>query len=128
MYHVGDFILRVKNAYLARKKQVVMPYSKINKAVAETLVREGFISSVKEEEREKNKVIVCDLRYQNRKPVFHDVKLISKPSLRVYADKEKLLGDKDRALTAILSTSYGVMTGREAVRKGIGGELLFKIW
>lgn len=105
-----------------------MPYSKINKAVAKTLVKEGFISSVKEEDIEKSKVIVCDLRYHNRRPVFHDVRLISKPSLRVYIDREGLLGDKDRALISILSTSHGVMTGREAVKKGVGGEMLFKIW
>ncbi len=128
MYHVGDFILRIKNAYLARKKQVIMPFSKINQAVAKSLVKAGFISSVKEEEKESIKVIVCDLRYYNRRPVLHDVRLISKPSLRVYIDKEGLMRDKDKALTSILSTSFGVMTGKEAVKKGVGGELLFKIW
>jgi small subunit ribosomal protein S8 len=128
MYHVGDFILRIKNAYLARKKQVVMPYSNINKAVAQTLIKEGFLSGVKEGEVDNKRVIIADLRYENRRPVMNDVKLISKPSIRVYLDTNGLRTDKDRALTSILSTSHGVMTGKQALKKGIGGELLFKIW
>lgn len=128
MYHVGDFILRVKNAYRARKKQVVMPYSNINKQVARLLVKEGFLSGIKENDEKGKKILVADLRYVNRKPVLHDVKLVSKPSVRVYKDLHTIRSDKDRALTSIFSTSSGIMTGKEALKKGVGGELLFKIW
>lgn len=128
MYHVGDFILRIKNAYRARRKQVVMPYSNINTAVAKLLVKEGFLSKVEVGENEGHKRIILELRYENRRPAFREVKIISKPSLRVYKDREAIAADKDHVMTAVLSTSDGVMTGKEAKKKGIGGELLFKIW
>ncbi len=128
MYHTGDFIIRIKNSYRARRKQVKMPYSNSSKAVAQALVKEGFLAKVEVIEEEGKKVLVAHLRYENRKPVFHEVKLISKPSLRVYVGSDEIATDKDRAKTSIVSTSSGVMTGKEAVKKGVGGELLFKIW
>ncbi len=128
MYHVGDFIFRIKNAYLARKKQVTMPFSKINKAVARVLIKEGFLAGVKEETISGKKVLVADLRYENRRPAMHDAVLISKPSLRVYFDTGNLKDVRDRTLTSIVSTSSGIMTGKDALKKGIGGEMLFKIW
>jgi small subunit ribosomal protein S8 len=127
-YHVGDFILRVKNAYRARKKQVSMPYSNINKAIAHVLIKEGFLASVKESEIEGKRMLIADLRYENRRPAMQDIKLISKPSVRIYIDIDGLKQDKDRSLTSILSTSIGILTGKEAIKKGVGGELLFKIW
>lgn len=128
MYHTGDFIIRVKNAYRARRKQVSMPFSKNSKAIAQVLVKEGFLSKVETVETDGKKTLVAHLRYENRKPVFHDVTLISKPSLRVYVGLNDIVLYKDRAMTAIISTSSGVMTGKEAVKKGVGGELLFKLW
>jgi small subunit ribosomal protein S8 len=128
MYHVGDFIIRVKNAYRARRQQLVMPYSSINKAVAGVLVKKGFLAKVEEGEDKGHKQLVVSLRYENRKPAMHDVVLISKPSLRIYIDKQTIAADKDKAMTAIVSTSSGIMTGKDALKKGVGGELLFKIW
>lgn len=128
MYYVGDFILRVKNAYMARKQKIDMPYSNIVKAVAKLLVKEGFIAGVEEIRIDEKRVLTVNLRYENRKPAMHDVKLISKPSLRVYVDLPAISADKDKALTSIISSSKGVITGKEAVKKRIGGELLFKIW
>lgn len=128
MYHVGDYIYRIKNAYLARKKSLNMPYSNINKAVSDVLVKEGFLSGVNESTIEGKRVLIAELRYENRKPVMHDVVLVSKPSVRVYFDNKTIKNDPDKAFTSIISTSQGVMTGREAVKKGVGGEILFKIW
>ncbi len=128
MYHVGDFILRIKNAYKARRKQVTMPFSNINTAIAKVLVKEGFLAKVDVNEEKGHKQIVVELRYENRRPALHEVKLISKPSLRVYRGNTDIAADKDRAMIAILSTSNGIMTGKEALKKGVGGELLFKIW
>lgn len=127
-YHVGDFIIRIKNGYRARRKSVVMPYSNINKAVAKVLVKEGFLAKVEENEDNGKRTILAHLRYENRKPTFHEVKLISKPALRVYVGSHDMQIDKDKAMTAIISTSSGIMTGKDAVKKGVGGELLFKIW
>jgi small subunit ribosomal protein S8 len=129
MYHIADFILRIKNAYLARRKEVLMPYSNINKAIGTVLVKNGYLSEIREEEVDGKRTLRAVLRYVRRKPVISDVKVISKPSLRVYVDNNELAKEnKKDAMTAILSTSQGVMTGKEAREKGIGGELLFKIW
>lgn len=128
MYNIGDFILRIKNAYNARLKEVTMPYSNVNKQIAAVLVKEGFLAKIEEEENDKKRVLRAYLRYENRKPALHNVKLISKPSVRVYVDSSIVSMDKDRLSTSIISTSSGILTGREARKKGIGGELLFKIW
>lgn len=128
-YIVGDFVIRIKNAVSANRKRVILPYSKITKNIAEVLVRESFLSSMHEEEQEGKKILVADIAYNRRIPVFTDVRIISKPSLRMYAkaaDANKLRG---RGLERIIvSTSKGVMTGHEAVKKGVGGLLLFTIW
>lgn len=127
-YHVGDFILRIKNAYQARKREVQMPYSNINKAVAKLLVKEGYLAQVEETETDGKRMLVATLRYENRKAAINEVRLISKPSIRVYVDTQALHADKDTSMTAILSTSSGIMTAKEAMKKGVGGELLFKVW
>lgn len=128
-YLVADFMLRIKNAYLARRKEVVMPYSNINKEIGKVLVKLGFISSIKETADGKKRSLAVELRYVRRKPVVTDVKIVSKPSLRIYVDKLRLAREMRRdAMTTIVSTSAGVMTGEDAKKKGVGGELLFKIW
>ncbi len=128
-YLVADFVIRLKNAALARRRQVTLPYSKLNKAIGQVLVKQGILSSFKEETVEGKKVLVATIHFDKRTAVFTDVAVISKPSLRVYAgatDKVELVG---RGLgTTVVSTNQGVMTGKEAVKKGVGGEVLFKIW
>ena len=128
-YLVSDFILRVKNGYMARRRDVSMPFSNINQAIAKVLVKEGYLSDVKITEVEGKKTIFVTLRYENRRPVLHDVEVISKPSLRVYAGSDKMAKTlrKGSAL-AIISTSQGIMTGRDAQKKGVGGEVLFTLW
>lgn len=128
-YHVADFVTRIKNAYAANRKEVIMPFSNISFAIAKTLVKHKFLSEVKTEEVDGKKILRASLRYSRRKPVVTDVHIISKPSLRVYVsalENSKTSGRE--AMTAVLSTSQGIMTGREAHKKGVGGELLFKIW
>lgn len=129
MYLVSDFIIRLKNAALARRREVILPYSKLNKAIGQVLVKNNILSSVKEETQDGKKVLVATIIFEKRLAAFTDVEVISKPSLRVYAgadDKVSLVG---RGLgTTVVSTNQGVMTGREAVKKGVGGEVLFKIW
>lgn len=123
-----DFVIRVKNAALARRKEVILPYSKINKAVGGILVKAGFLETLKEEGKGK-KVLVAKIRYQKSKPVLIDVCLISKPSLRIYANAKHVKMGKDMSRgIEIISTSQGVMTGGEAKKLGIGGEVLFRIW
>ena len=127
-YRIGDFVIRLKNAAQARKREVEIPFSNVNKAIAQVLTKEGFLESSKEELVEGKKTISVSLRYSRRKPVITDVSIVSKPSLRVYVGKSDIVKHQGRALTAVLSTNSGVMTGKEAQKKGLGGELLFKIW
>jgi len=78
MYTVADFVIRVKNASAARRREVVMPYSKITKAIAKLLVKEGYLADVKETENEGRKAITVGIRYVNRKPVVSSVEIVSK--------------------------------------------------
>ncbi len=128
-YLVADFIIRLKNAALARRREAVLPYSKLNKAIGTVLVKQGILGAIKETTIEGKKALVATINFDKRLAVFTDVAVISKPSLRVYAgatDRVQLVG---RGLgTTVVSTNKGVMTGKEAFKKGVGGEVLFKIW
>lgn len=129
MYNVSDFITRIKNAALSRRRSVLLPYSKINKEIGKVLVSRHFLEEIKEETKDNKKNLVAKIAYNRRIPVLIDIKIVSKPSLRAYVKKENIEKVAKRGLyTLILSTSKGVMTDKEAKKKGIGGELLFKIW
>lgn len=127
-YHVADFILRIKNAYLARRSSVVMPYSNINKAIGKLLVKEGFLADVKEDTADNKRVILVQLRYVRRRPALTQVKIVSKPSLRVYVDSREVVTKHRDAVLSVVSTPQGIMSGKEAAKKKVGGELLFSIW
>ena len=127
-YSVGDFVIQLKNAALARKKEVKAPYANISKAIAKVLIKEGFVETVTEEADGAKRFLVVKLRYQRRKPSITDVSLVSKPSLRAYIPAKEIGAKQGRSATAILSTNVGVLTGKDAIKKGVGGELLFKIW
>lgn len=126
---VSDFIIRIKNASQARRKTVVLPYSGLTAHIAQVLVKEGFLDSVKEQADGNKKSLIATITYEKLMPRFTDVVILSKPSLRKYARKTDAANLQGKGLgTIIVSTSQGVMTGKDAVQKGVGGELLFKIW
>jgi small subunit ribosomal protein S8 len=125
---ITDFIIQLKNAALARKKEIITPYANVNKAIAKVLIKEGFLDSAKEEMVDGKRVLLISLRYQRRKPAITDILLVSKSSLRVYLGSDEIYAKQGRIATAILSTNTGILTGKDAVKKKIGGELLFKIW
>ncbi len=128
-YFISDLIIRIKNAAAARRKTVELPYSNMNKAIAKVLAKERFLTGVKEEEVEGRKMLIASIAYDNRIPVMTNVIVVSKPSLRVYIKSHDVHKKERKGLhTVILSTSAGVMSGVEAVKKGVGGELLFEIW
>lgn len=128
-YKVGDFIIRIKNAALSKRKKVVLDFSNMNRALADTLVKNRFLEEVKEEVVEGKKKLIASIRYENRKPVLTDVILVSKPSIRVYKKSfdTKAIERRRRVIT-IFSTNKGIMTGEEARKQKVGGELLFMIW
>ena len=81
-----------------------------------------------EEEVDGKRMISVALRYQRRKPAITNIDLVSKPSLRTYIAKHEIASRQGRATTAVLSTNVGILSGNDAIKKGVGGELLFKIW
>lgn len=123
-----DFVTRIKNASLARRRQFVLPYSKLNKEVGRVLVKEGFLEDIKEEKMADKKVLKVTLKFEKRFPVFTGMKVISKQSLRIYRTKKNIFDKRLGNRTLILSTNKGIMTGREAEKKGLGGEVLFAVW
>lgn len=127
-YTIGDFIIQIKNAALARQKELYIPFSNAKKAIGKVLVKEGFLENIKEEEVEGKKFLYVKLRYQSRRPTLTAVEIISKPSLRVYVGAEELASQKDRSKTVIISTNQGVISGKQAIKSKIGGELLFRVW
>ncbi|MCI3028440.1 MAG: 30S ribosomal protein S8 [Desemzia incerta] len=126
---IADFLTRVRNANSARHESLEVPASKSKKDIANILKREGFVKNVEFVEDDKQGVIRVFLKYgQNNERVITGLKRISKPGLRVYAKA----GDVPKVLNglgiAIVSTSEGVVTDKEARAKNIGGEILAYVW
>ena len=129
---IADMLTRLRNANQAYHDSVSMPYSKIKAGLAEILKQEGYISSWKVEdapEGEVGKTLQLTLKYgQNRERSIAGIRRISKPGLRVYAKHTglpKVLGGLG---VAIISTSQGLLTDRQANKKGVGGEVLAYVW
>lgn len=128
-YIIADFIIGIKNAVKANRKELILPFSNLNKEIGKVLVKEGFLEEVKEESKDNVKQIKAKIKYDKRTPRLTDVLLISKPSLRNYIGASKIFDlEKKGRRTIIISTSQGVMTGKEAIKKNLGGEVLFAIW
>jgi small subunit ribosomal protein S8 len=128
-HNISDFIIRIKNAAMARRKEVVLPFSNVTKETGKVLVKEGFLESFKEETKKGKKSLRAVIRYERRLPVLNGVTLFSKPSLRQYEPSKHIAQIERRGKrTIIISTSQGVMTGKEALKRGIGGEILFAVW
>ena len=127
-YQIADFIIRIKNASFSRRRKVIMPYSKVVKEIGNVFVKGGFLKSIKEEKVEGRKVLEATVRFDKRSPAISDVNIISKPSLRVYASAKYIPEIQKKGMnTIVISTSRGIMLGSDAYRKGVGGEVLFKI-
>ena len=126
---IADMLTRVRNANSAYHDSVRMPHSKIKTHIAEILQQEGYIAGWKAEDGEKGKVLTIDLKYgPNRERSIAGVRRVSKPGLRVYAkagNLPKVLGGLG---VAIISTSSGLLTDRQANKKGVGGEVLAYVY
>jgi small subunit ribosomal protein S8 len=124
MDSIGDLLSRIKNGYLAYKKSVVSPASKMRVAVLQILKKYKYISdfSVKDGE------IEIILQYENGKPRMQDVKRVSKPGLRIYAGFTKFPRVMSGYGICIISTSKGVISDKEAKKMKVGGEVLCKVW
>ena len=126
---IADMLTRVRNANSAHKDAVSMPFSKLKSHIAEILEAEGYIAGWTVEDAEVGKTLTITLKYgRNRERSIAGVRRISKPGLRVYAKHTglpKVLGGLG---VAIISTSQGLLTDRQANQKGVGGEVLAYVW
>ncbi len=126
-YPIASFLTQIKNAYMARKKVVVFPHSKIVEAIGNIMVKEGYIKDIKVTKDGAKSNIEVTLLYHSHEPSMREVKIISKPSIHRYAKKDKLKSSISRFKTSILSTNQGIMTAKDAAKKNIGGELICTI-
>lgn len=125
---VGDLLAQIKNAYMAGTSVVMLPHSKMKETLARILAREGYLASVEVAGETYKKTLELTLRYQGKSPAMTDVKRKSKPGLRIYVGSEGIPTVVGGMGTAVLSTPQGIMTGKEAKKKHIGGELLCEVW
>jgi len=124
---ISDMLTRIRNALLVHKPEVVVPHSQLKARLADLLVREGYLQSVEVVE-DPNKSLRLQLRYEDGQAAIRNLKRISKPGRRVYVKS----GDLPKVLSglglAVISTSTGLMTNREAKEKHLGGEVICEIY
>ena len=125
---ISDFLTRIRNASRAQKIRVEIPSSKIKVGLAEILKKSGYIYDFKVEDDNKQNMITVLLKYADGSPAIHGLKRISKPGLRIYAESDKLPRVLNGLGTAVISTSKGLLTDKEARKQSTGGEVLCYIW
>jgi small subunit ribosomal protein S8 len=126
---IADMLTRIRNAIMARHDFVLVPSSRTKLSIARILKDEGFVTEYEVLRGKPQRVIKLYLRYDdNNQPIFSGLERVSKSGLRVYVGQKEIPRVYGGLGVAILSTSKGVMTGKQAWRRGIGGELLCYIW
>ena len=126
---IADLLTRIRNASTAKHDTVEIPASNMKKSICQILVDEGYIKSYTVAEDGKQGVITVTLKYgANKTPVIQGLKRVSKPGLRIYTNVEDMPKVMKGLGIAIISTSKGVMTDRQARRENVGGEVLAFIW
>ncbi len=126
---ISDMLTRIRNAGMARKADVTMPSTKVLVAIAEILKEEGYIGDFEVIEKRPQNALKITLRYgTDKRHTIREIRRVSKPGLRVYAGKDAIPRVKSGLGIAIVSTPQGVLTGYEARRRGIGGEVLCTVF
>ncbi len=125
---IADFLTRIRNASKARKIKVEIPSSKMKAGLAEILKKNGYIYDYKIDEDSKQNVISVLLKYSDGEPAINGLKRISKPGLRIYKKSDELPRVLNGLGTAVISTSKGLLTEKEARRQDTGGEVVCYIW
>jgi small subunit ribosomal protein S8 len=126
---ISDMLTRIRNAGMARKSEVLMPSTKVLVAIAQVLKAEGYIGEFDVVEKTPQNDLRITLRYgADKKHSIREIRRVSKPGLRVYASKDAIPRVKSGLGIAIVSTPQGVLTGYEARRRGIGGEVLCTVF
>ncbi|HEV2108395.1 MAG TPA: 30S ribosomal protein S8 [Thermomicrobiales bacterium] len=126
---ISDMLTRIRNAGMARNNETTMPATKVLVAIAGILKEEGYIADFEVIEKRPQNQLKVMLRYgADKRHSIREIKRVSKPGLRVYAGKDRIPRVRSGLGIAVVSTPQGVMTGYEARRRGIGGEVLCTVW
>ncbi|TBR17637.1 30S ribosomal protein S8 [bacterium] len=125
---IADTFAMIRNAIMAGKENLDVPASKMNSAVLEIFKREGYIENLKHIEDKKQGILRIYLKYKNKKSAIIGLKRVSKPSLRVYVEHDKIPYVLRGRGLSIVSTSKGILTDKQARKQGVGGEVIGYIW
>lgn len=125
---IADTLIRIKNGYLAKKPEVVVGYSKMNEELVKLIVKNGFLQEAKVSGSGHQKKIIIKLKYIDKQPAISNIVRVSKPSLRIYVNKDNIPRVFGGLGKTIISTPKGLLTGSEARKKHLGGEVICKIW
>lgn len=126
---IADMLTRIRNAQMARKEWVEIPLSKFKYQLAKILEKEGYVTSVRKEKKGQFEKIKIKLKYlENKEPAIRAINRISKPGRRVYVKKEKIPKVLGGLGLAVISTSQGLMTDKEARKRRLGGEVICEVY
>lgn len=125
---IADMLTIIRNGYASSKEEVNVPFSKLKKTLADKLQAVGYLADVAELETNNKKIIKIGLKYEKGQPEIQGIKRISKPGLRIYRGKSKIPYVFGGLGYAIISTSEGLLTDKEARRKKVGGEVICEVW
>jgi small subunit ribosomal protein S8 len=127
---IADMLTRIRNAYMAKKQSVDVPFSKLKMNIAEILMREGYLGNVKENENDgtAKKILVLDLKYVEKLPAIQSLKRESKPGHRKYSKSSEMPKVLNNFGVAIISTPKGIMTNKEARKQNLGGEIICSVY
>jgi small subunit ribosomal protein S8 len=125
---IADILTRIRNAQAVSHRTVKVPFSQLKLSLAKILEKEGMIERVGTQGRQTGKIIEIELKYKNGQPVIHGLKRVSKPGRRIYVKNDQLRPVRQGYGFSIISTPQGLMTNKEAKKKGLGGEVLCEVW
>jgi small subunit ribosomal protein S8 len=125
---IADFLTRLRNAAGSHRSDVTVPHSKIKEEIARILKEEGYIAEYEVDNSSRPAVIKVTMKFVNRTPALTGLKRVSKPGLRTYVGADEMPRVLGGMGTAIVSSSRGILTGRQAKRENVGGELLAIVW
>jgi small subunit ribosomal protein S8 len=126
---IADMLTRIRNAQLVKKSEVLMPFSKLKFEIAKILKHEDYIENFEKVEEGKFPQIKITLKYDSaNQSMIRSIKRISKPGQRIYVSKNKIPRVLNNLGLVIISTPQGLMSGKEAKRKGLGGEVICEVW
>ncbi len=125
---ISNMLIMLKNASLAKKSSISFPYSKIKNAIIACLQKEGYVGQITKKSKKGFPVLEVELLYVEDIPKINEVKRVSKQSKRVYSKMKDLHGVRGGSGVLVLSTPKGILSGKDARREQVGGEVLFKMW